>query len=287
MDQIAAIAAQLAATAGTAAADPAVQHFATMLVAGLGVGGVAVGLNLAFPASKPGPDYSKVLERGVFSEEEFAALKEKKEEEQAAAFKSFRASMLGKDFDAKQSEGDDAASGALQDDTAPQAAAGASSSGLRRRAGRARGDASDDSKTGGDGEADTVPAAAEKASETAKDDDDGSTTDEEDMNPDMTEEQRNMQKSLLGTRNVRKIAKMLDDAEAKARAGEEHVPTHKKVSRSLDLIVYLVLFSLLVYALHVEYGFDVPTWLGYVFPREAAVLRGDGAQVHSGYQAIE
>lgn len=72
MDQIAAIAAQLAATAGTAAADPAVQHFATMLVAGLGVGGVAVGLNLAFPASKPGPDYSKVLERGVFSEEEFA-----------------------------------------------------------------------------------------------------------------------------------------------------------------------------------------------------------------------
>ena len=165
------------------------------------------------------------------------ALKEKKEEEQAAAFKSFRASMLGKDFDAKQSEGEDASSGALQDDTAPQAAAGASSSGLRRRAGRARGDASDDSKTGGDGEADTVPAAAEKASETAKDDDDGSTTDEEDMNPDMTEEQRNMQKSLLGTRNVRKIAKMLDDAEAKARAGEEHVPTHKKVSRSLDLIV--------------------------------------------------
>ena len=295
MDQIAAIAAQLAATAGTAAADPAVQHFATMLVAGLGVGGVAVGLNLAFPASKPGPDYSKVLERGVFSEEEFAgaccavvmmldpgnscvthccavvllcrtALKEKKEEEQAAAFKSFRASMLGKDFDAKQSEGDDAASGALQDDTAPQAAAGASSSGLRRRAGRARGDASDDSKTGGDGEADTVPAAAEKASETAKDDDDGSTTDEEDMNPDMTEEQRNMQKSLLGTRNVRKIAKMLDDAEAKARAGEEHVPTHKKVSRSLDLIVCVqrVCAALCVSRSHAVHRFLLPQISGVV-----------------------
>lgn len=301
-----------------AIAHPTVQHWAVVLAFGGGIGLLLMALSAVFPAKTPGVDYEKVLERGVFTETEFKALQAKQAKEHEEAYQQIRRAMLGAkaceeedlataaaaaaskcridgtidggdnkpgdgvsggDADADASDGDGASDGAGASD-GTGAGAGATQ-GLRRRK-RGKGGKVEDNNSGGDDDTGEPLIAALHSDTTDVDDNDGASTDEEDMNPELNKEQLKMQKTLMGTRNVKKLSKILAEASRKAKRGENPVPLHRTVARRLDLFVYLVLFGLLLWSLQSQYGMDVITWIGYLFPKEAAVIRGrvieDGAQ---------
>ena len=178
-----------------------------------------------------------------------AELSQKRQAEQDESFAAVRRAMLGTKHAAKHTNKQQGAAGSpkssegelvehVDGDVAHQVSHSATSN-LRRRRGRGKqAKAKQGQSTSNHNSSDDVAAADGAIAKPQDAQESGAETDEEDMNLDMTEDQRAMQKALLGTRDTRKIASMLDEAEQKVRSGTP-LKSHRSMSRSFDCIVYV------------------------------------------------